>query len=94
MGIHKRKYTLYISTFNEYIMETTAFSYRRENLTPVFISTFYLFNHVDVTPSSPSVVLDQQPNQRLKNKRNLHPFVLQSVQGATMHSSKEMLLKT
>lgn len=49
-------------------METIAFSYKRENLTPVLISTFYLFNNADIIPSSPSVVLDQQPNQSLKNK--------------------------
>lgn len=44
-------------------MEIIAFVHRRQNLTQVFSST--VFNHVvDITPSSPSVVLDQQQDKR------------------------------
>lgn len=45
-------------------MEIIAFVHRRQNLTQVFSST--VFNHVvDITPSSPSVVLDQQQRQKI-----------------------------
>jgi len=45
-------------------MEIIAIIHRRQNLTHVFTST--VFSHlVNVTPSSPSVILDQQQNQKV-----------------------------
>lgn len=45
-------------------METIACVHRRENRTQAFTST--LFNHaVDIMPPSLSVVLHQQPNQKV-----------------------------